>query len=67
VDLVPYLDVSIEQIAANVRQMNPHVTIIAVSAKTGKGLEEWFEWVKLTVATPGELRVQAPTAETTHA
>ncbi len=54
VDLVPYLDVSIEQIAANVRQMNPHVTIIAVSTKAGEGLEEWFEWVKLTVATPGE-------------
>jgi hydrogenase nickel incorporation protein HypB len=46
VDLAPYLEVSIDQIAANVRQMNPHVTIIPVSAKTGEGLEEWFAWVR---------------------
>jgi hydrogenase nickel incorporation protein HypB len=45
-DLVPYLDVDLEAIAANVRQMNPDVTIIAVSTKTGEGLEDWFSWVR---------------------
>jgi hydrogenase nickel incorporation protein HypB len=25
--------------------MNPDVTIIPVSAKTGEGLEAWFDWV----------------------
>lgn len=48
-DLVPYLDVDVHQIVSNVRQMNPHVTIIPVSAKTGEGLNAWFEWVKLQV------------------
>lgn len=57
VDLAPYLDVNIEQIAANVRQMNPHCTIISVSAKTGEGLEEWFGWVRS--------RVQASTSTKT--
>lgn len=46
IDLAPYLDVDIDQIAANVRQMNPHCTIIPVSAKTGEGLEDWFNWVR---------------------
>lgn len=46
VDLAPYLEISIDQIAANVRQMNPQVTIIPVSAKTGEGLEVWFDWVR---------------------
>ncbi len=46
VDLAPYLEVSIDQIAANVRQMNPDVAIFAVSAKTGVGLEDWFGWVR---------------------
>ncbi len=46
VDLAPYLEVSIDQIAANVRQMNPDVAIIPVSAKTGAGLEDWFSWVR---------------------
>ncbi|MGB3202044.1 MAG: hydrogenase nickel incorporation protein HypB [Nodosilinea sp.] len=66
VDLAPYLDVSIEQIAANVRQMNPHCAIIPVSAKTGEGLEEWFNWVKLKVVTAGESCVQPTAAQTTH-
>lgn len=45
-DLAPYLEVDIERIIANVRQMNPHVTIIPVSAKTGEGLDKWFDWVQ---------------------
>jgi hydrogenase nickel incorporation protein HypB len=48
-DLAPYLEVDLETIAANVRQMNPDVTIIAVSAKTGEGLEAWFSWVRSQV------------------
>jgi hydrogenase nickel incorporation protein HypB len=46
IDLAPYLDVDVDRIVANVRQMSPHVTIIAVSAKTGEGLEAWFDWVR---------------------
>ena len=45
-DLVPYLDIDIERIKANVRQMNPQVIIIPVSAKTGEGLETWFDWLR---------------------
>jgi len=44
-DLAPYLDIDFERITTNVRQMNSQVTIIFVSAKTGIGLEEWFDWV----------------------
>lgn len=58
-DLAPYLDVDINQIAANVRQMNPHVTIIPVSAKTGEGLETWFEWVKSQVSTQRQFALSA--------
>ncbi|MCL6434820.1 MAG: hydrogenase nickel incorporation protein HypB [Leptolyngbyaceae cyanobacterium HOT.MB2.61] len=49
-DLVPYLDVDLQQLEANVRQINPRVTIIPVSARTGMGLEAWFAWVQATVA-----------------
>lgn len=55
-DLAPYLEVDLDAIAANVRQMNPDVTIIAVSTKTGEGLETWFSWVRSQIqarsATP---------------
>ncbi|ACK73595.1 hydrogenase accessory protein HypB [Gloeothece citriformis PCC 7424] len=45
-DLAPYLEIEIERIIANIRQINPHVTIIPLSAKTGEGLETWFNWVR---------------------
>ncbi|MDJ0634064.1 MAG: hydrogenase nickel incorporation protein HypB [Xenococcaceae cyanobacterium MO_188.B29] len=44
-DLAPYVDIDFDRITKNVRQMNSEVIIIFVSAKTGIGLEEWFDWV----------------------
>ncbi len=48
-DLAPYLDLDLAQLEANVRQMNPHVTLIPVSAKTGAGLDLWLDWVRSQV------------------
>jgi hydrogenase nickel incorporation protein HypB len=50
IDLAPYLDIEIDRMAGNVRQMNPDVNIIPLSAKTGEGLELWFDWLRLQVA-----------------
>ena len=46
VDLAPYLNIDLERIADNVRQMNPDVAIFAVSAKTEVGLNLWFDWLQ---------------------
>jgi hydrogenase nickel incorporation protein HypB len=51
VDLAPYLDIDLAAIAANVRQVNPQVTVIFVSAKTGEGLDDWFDWVRSQLAS----------------
>lgn len=48
-DLSPYLDVDIETIVTNVRQLNAKVTIIPVSAKSGEGLDAWYAWVRQQV------------------
>ncbi len=53
-DLAPYLDIDTECIADNVRQMNPDVTIIPLSAKTGEGLEAWFNWLSKIVVNNRE-------------
>ena len=55
-DLAPYVEIDINQIAANVRQMNPHVAIIPISAKTGEGLDVWFDWIKSQVESQNSLR-----------
>ena len=49
IDLAPYLEIDLQRIVDNVRQMNPNVTIFSVSAKTGKGLEAWFNWIEAQV------------------
>jgi len=54
IDLAPYLDVDLNKIIANVRQMNPDVTIISVSSKTEKGLNIWFDWL-LSIVTNNKL------------
>lgn len=45
VDLAPYLDIDLERIISNVRQMNPNVAIFTISAQTEDGLDLWFEWL----------------------
>ena len=45
-DLVPHLDIDINRIIHNVRQMNPMVRIIPISTKTGMGMDEWLAWVE---------------------
>lgn len=48
-DLAPYLDIDLECIVKNVRQMNSKVAIFPVSVKTGTGLTGWFNWVRQVV------------------
>lgn len=61
-DLAPHLDVSVDRIIENVRQMNPTVTIIAVSTKTGEGLETWFSWIRTQLASHQTVPVALGTA-----
>ncbi len=65
-DLSPYVDADLNQIVANVRQINPHVTIIPVSTKTGEGLDAWFEWVQSTTKTIGAVLSPTPMATAKH-
>ncbi|NEP56319.1 MAG: hydrogenase nickel incorporation protein HypB [Symploca sp. SIO2G7] len=48
-DLAPYLDIDLQRLEFNVRQMNPQVTMIPLSAKTGEGLEQWFDWLRTQI------------------
>ena len=50
-DLAPHLDIDLQRIEANVRQINPQVTFLPVSAKTGEGLDSWLEWLRSQVAS----------------
>lgn len=55
IDLAPYLDIDLNRLESNVRQINPQVTIIRLSAKTGAGLETWLTWLKNQVKSSKSL------------
>jgi hydrogenase nickel incorporation protein HypB len=48
-DLAPYVDADLDRIAENIRQINPNVVIIPLSAKTEIGLTDWFDWLRSQV------------------
>jgi hydrogenase nickel incorporation protein HypB len=44
-DLLPHLDVDLDLFRRNVAQVNPAARLIEVSARTGAGLEDWYDWL----------------------
>ena len=45
VDLLPYVDVRLEQLAAHCRSVNPGVRVLPLSVTTGEGFEAWCDWL----------------------
>lgn len=46
IDLAPYLDADLATFTARVHQVNPTVTVLPISARTGAGMHAWFEWLR---------------------
>jgi hydrogenase nickel incorporation protein HypB len=49
IDLLPHLDFDVEQAIANAREVNPTLRFFHTSARTGAGLQEWFDFLKAQV------------------
>ena len=46
IDLLPYVDCSVERIHEEALKVNPGLTIFDVSCKTGEGLGAWCDWLR---------------------
>ena len=46
IDLVPYVDCSVEKIREDSLKINPDLAIFEISCKTGEGIEDWYSWVR---------------------
>lgn len=46
IDLIPYLDLSVESIREEALKVNPGIVIFEVSCKTGEGIPAWCNWLK---------------------
>ena len=45
IDLLPYVDFEVERAARNARLLNPDLMILHVSARTGEGMADWYDWL----------------------
>jgi hydrogenase nickel incorporation protein HypB len=45
IDLAPHVDADLGALIANAHRVNPDVTVLAVSARSGEGLDAWFAWL----------------------
>jgi hydrogenase nickel incorporation protein HypB len=44
-DLLPYVDFDTEATIRHARSLNPDLEFIVLSAKTGAGMDLWYEWI----------------------
>lgn len=46
IDLLPHLAFDVERCLTYARQINPGISVIAVSSTRGDGLAEWYQWIE---------------------
>ena len=44
-DLLPYVDFNTDETIKHARSLNPELEFIVMSAKTGEGMDLWYEWI----------------------
>lgn len=52
IDLLPYVDFDVDKCIEYARQVNHHLQFFQVSAKTGEGLTEWYDWLNAETGQP---------------
>ena len=56
IDLLPHVDFDVKSAIAGALSMNPKLTILRLSARTGEGLDAWYDWLRTSHA---EVRAEA--------
>jgi hydrogenase nickel incorporation protein HypB len=46
IDLLPYVDFDVERAIAYAREVNPDIAVMRVSARSGEGLDTWYDWLR---------------------
>ena len=46
IDLLPYVDFDVDAAIGNARQINPEIKALQLSARSGDGLEGWYDWLR---------------------
>jgi hydrogenase nickel incorporation protein HypB len=46
IDLLPHLEFDVEKCIEYARRVNPKIKVLKVSASSGEGMENWYQWLK---------------------
>ena len=49
IDTIELFDFDLNAVHEQVKKINPDIKILPISAKTGEGLDEWFDWIRSEV------------------
>ena len=50
IDLLPHLRFDVERCVDYARQVNPAIIVLLVSAQTGEGMSDWYDWLQTEIA-----------------
>ncbi len=50
IDLLPFVDFDVEKAVGWAREINPEIEVFLLSAKTGQGMEAWYDFVRARAA-----------------
>ncbi|MEN8123880.1 MAG: hydrogenase nickel incorporation protein HypB [Bacteroidota bacterium] len=50
IDLLPYVNFDVEKAKAYAKQVNPDLEFFEVSATTGEGIDQWYNWLKSKIS-----------------
>lgn len=45
-DLLPHVEFNMEKVRSHALQVNPNLEILALSAKTEEGMDQWIDWLR---------------------
>ena len=46
IDLLPYTEFNLQAAVDDITSINPHITLLEASCRTGEGLDRWFDWLR---------------------
>jgi hydrogenase nickel incorporation protein HypB len=54
IDLLPHVEFDLERVTASAHEVNPAMSILTLSARTGEGMEQWYDWLRREWKAAGE-------------
>ena len=49
IDLLPYVEFDVERCIEYARMVNPDIEVLQLSATSGEGLDQWYDWLRAQV------------------